>query len=75
MGRQLDYAVARQVLDEEFPCAEEMFRNTAIPDVPEQIVTATKRLFSSATQAFREALIGLLSPAPPIQKSIFASRT
>ena len=59
MGRQLDYAVARQILDEEFPRAEEMFLDTARPDVPEEIITATKRLFSSATQAFREALIGV----------------
>jgi hypothetical protein len=59
MGRQLDYELARQMLDEEFPRAEQMFLETASPEAPDEIITATKRLFSSATQAFREALIGV----------------
>jgi len=51
--------LARSILDEEFPRAEELFADGADPGIDPDVATATERLFSSSTQAFREALIGV----------------
>jgi hypothetical protein len=59
MGRPLSYDQAREILDGAFPIAEALFENRIDPGISPEIVTATERLFSSSTQAFREALVGV----------------
>lgn len=58
MGRPIDYEVARRILKEEFEAAEREVGENAPSDVPAVISESTERLFSSNTQAFREALVG-----------------
>jgi hypothetical protein len=58
MGRSLDYESAKLVLAEEFDRAERNIQDGETLEVPPQIAASTERLFSSATQAFREALVG-----------------
>ena len=45
-------------LREAFELAEDDFRENAAIELPKEIVVATKRLFTSTTQAYREALVG-----------------
>jgi hypothetical protein len=58
MGRQIDHDAVREILVEEFEHAEENFRKGEAPPVPAEVASATEQLFSSSTQAFREALVG-----------------
>jgi len=58
MGRSIDYEIARTILREEFEAAEREARENAAVAVPAVIRESTERLFSSGTQAFREALVG-----------------
>lgn len=58
MGRPVDYETARKLLAEEFKNAEKDFRNSTPVEVPAKVVEATKKLFASTTQAYREVLIG-----------------
>jgi len=58
MGRPIDYEVARNILRGEFEAAEIELRDNAAAAVPAVIRESTERLFSSSTQAFREALVG-----------------
>lgn len=58
MGRSIDYEVARNILKEEFEAAEREVGESAPVAVPAVISQSAERLFSSATQAFREALVG-----------------
>jgi len=58
MGRQIDYDEVREILVEEFNNAERLFRESGTIEAPAEIVSATEQLFSSSTQAFREALVG-----------------
>ena len=54
----MDYDKATELLSRLFAEAEEGFRNKQPPSVSTHIVTATERLVSSATQSFREVLLG-----------------
>ena len=54
----MDYARARNLLDENFPVAEEAFTNHLVPDLPEEVRSYCNVLFSSETQAYREVLLG-----------------
>jgi SacI restriction endonuclease len=58
LGRPIDYAAAKILLADVFASAEECFRDKTIVEVPSEITEATERLFTSSTQAYREALIG-----------------
>ena len=58
MGRRIDYDAARIALTKAFDAAERDFQNRALPAIDERLAKAVNILFSSATQAFREALIG-----------------
>jgi len=58
MGRRIDYAAAKMALTQAFELAEKDFQKHSPPDVDSRIAEATAVLFSSATQAFREAIIG-----------------
>jgi hypothetical protein len=58
MGRQIDYAEASNRLHVCFLWAEKNFLEGESVEVSEQIAKATERLFSSRTQAYREALLG-----------------
>jgi|ERR1041385_4388524 hypothetical protein len=58
MGRPLDRDLARKTLEQEYDSAENAFRKRTKIKVPKTIADATARLFSSKTQAYREALIG-----------------
>jgi hypothetical protein len=49
---------ATAILAELFPLAEDDYRDGSAITVPSAIVAATERLFSSVTQAYREALVG-----------------
>ena len=60
MGRNFDYESAKEVLETEFRQAENEFSENSSVIVGENIRESTERLFSSSTQAFREALIGCL---------------
>lgn len=58
MARQINNEAARELLAEVFPLAEDDFRSDAAIQIPDEIATATERLFTSVTQAYREALVG-----------------
>lgn len=58
MGRLVNYDDARQALASAFARAEAAFAKRGEPPVSQTMQTATKRLFLSKTQAFREALVG-----------------
>lgn len=58
MGRRVDYVTARAALDEVFGESERDFTTGTSVEVGKSIADATAILFSSGTQAFREALIG-----------------
>lgn len=58
MARQIDAEKARDLLAEAFSQAEEQFREGKVETIDPAIVNATDRLFTSVTQAYREALIG-----------------
>ncbi len=58
MGRSIDYDIAKEILQQTFARAEEDFRRGVAASVPRAIAAATERLFDSATQAYREGLIG-----------------
>jgi len=58
MGRTIDYAAARDLLQATFAQAESDASNGLLPPIPAEIVRATELLFASGTQAFREALVG-----------------
>lgn len=58
MAHQIKPDDALAVLGELFPLAEDDFRDDAAVIVPEPTVVAIERLFSSVTQAYREALVG-----------------
>ena len=58
MGRPLDRELARKTLEQEYDSAENAFRERIKIKVPKTIAEATALLFSSKTQAYREALIG-----------------
>ncbi|MCA9469653.1 MAG: restriction endonuclease, SacI family [Nitrospira sp.] len=60
MGRSIDYDVAKEILEQEFQKAEEQYLKGSTITVPSIIEDTTQILFSSATQAFREALIGCI---------------
>jgi SacI restriction endonuclease len=49
---------ALALMSELFPLAEDDFREQAAIDIPAHIASSTGRLFSSDTQAYREALVG-----------------
>src|ERR1035438_8151471 len=49
---------AFEILRESFQLAEDDHRENAPVKIPEAISEATKRLFTSVTQAYREALVG-----------------
>lgn len=57
-GRQIKPETATALLAEAFPLAEDDYREDVPITIPAQIVAHTERLFSSVTQAYREALVG-----------------
>jgi hypothetical protein len=72
VGRAINYVAARQLLAETFTQAEAYFRDNTELEIPSTIVEAIERLFTSSTQAYREALIGcalarILDPAIDIR--------
>ncbi len=58
MGRAVDHEAARDLLKHLFEQAEVDVRDNAVPAPPEDVREATERLFTSKTQAYREALVG-----------------
>lgn len=58
MGRRIDYAVAQEVLDQEFANAELDYAAGNPIGVPVAFSEAIELLFRSRTQAYREALVG-----------------
>lgn len=58
MARSIDYGAADKLLAEEFDNAEDAFREDVKIEQPGDVVTNVERLFSSETQAYREALVG-----------------
>jgi hypothetical protein len=54
----IDYEKAAEILAELFVAAEDAFQGNTVPDVEVGIQDAADRLFASATQSYREALIG-----------------
>ena len=58
MARSMDYKAAGRLLEQEFDHAEDDFRANSPIVQPESVVADTERLFSSDTQAYREALVG-----------------
>jgi len=58
MARPIDYAAARSLLEAVFATAETDFSDCRRADVPPIIEAATDQLMRSATQAYREVLIG-----------------
>jgi hypothetical protein len=58
MARPIRYEAAATLLEEVFADAEADFAASSAPTVPGELVTATERLMSSSTQAYREVLIG-----------------
>src|ERR1700733_8540199 len=58
MGRQIRYEDAAALLAAAFADAEADFASGTPPAVPDALATATARLLSSNTQAYREVLIG-----------------
>ena len=58
MPRQIEHAEATDLLAELFAGAEDDFRDGVGTEHPEEIVRATEKLFTSVTQAYRQALVG-----------------
>ncbi len=58
MPHQIRTNEAVEILRESFQLAEDDHRERAAANVPEAIAETTKRLFTSVTQAYREALVG-----------------
>ena len=58
MARIIDYAAARAVLDTVFATADGLFGTGPLPPVPDSITQAIDPLMNSATQAYREVLVG-----------------
>jgi hypothetical protein len=58
MPRAVDYYAARSRLDSVFAAAEADFASGQISTVPVDIARATEQLMRSATQAYREVLVG-----------------
>lgn len=58
MARQIKVQDAQELLEVTFALAEEAARENAEVTFSEDVILATDRLFSSVTQAYREALIG-----------------
>jgi hypothetical protein len=58
MARPIRYDATAALLAEVFAKAEADFAVGVAPVVPGELVAATERLMSSATQAYREVLIG-----------------
>ena len=54
----IDYDIANSFLEETFALAEMHFRSKSEPALAEEIKSAIARMFSSSTQAFREAIVG-----------------
>jgi hypothetical protein len=60
MGRQLDYDAARELLKNGFDAAERAYATQKTLPVWLTLIKPTDLLFSSSTQAFREAFVGCL---------------
>lgn len=58
MARSLDYKAAEHLLEEQFDLSEDDFRSGSPVQQPNNVKTEIERLFSSDTQAYREALVG-----------------
>ncbi len=58
MPHQIKTNEAVELLRKSFSLAEDDYREHSAAKVPEAIAEATKRLFTSVTQAYREALVG-----------------
>jgi len=58
MARQIDYDRARDLLEAQFSLAEEDFRDGISIGVPQDLESSVQTLFTSKTQAYREALVG-----------------
>src|SRR5690349_20808081 len=60
MAYSIDPNEAREVLAVALATAERAFHERSVPSVSEEMASKTERLFSSSTQAYREALVGCL---------------
>jgi hypothetical protein len=60
LALQVNREAAKRVLDSGFAEALKDFRRQQPPEVPDHVEKAFKRLFTSATQAYREALLGCI---------------
>ena len=58
MAHQIKPKDATALLSEVFPLAEDDNRDGVALSQPKAVITATERLFSSKTQAYRQALVG-----------------
>ncbi|HET7911947.1 MAG TPA: restriction endonuclease, SacI family [Pseudolabrys sp.] len=58
MARSIDYDAARKVLKRAFASAEADYRDGKKVEVSKKIANASRTLFLSRTQAYREALVG-----------------
>lgn len=58
MAHKINYQAATALLAEAFPLAEDEYREGGKTAIPVAAAVATERLFSSETQAYREALVG-----------------
>lgn len=58
MARPIDYSAAGSLLEAVFAAAEADFAAGRLHDVPAELAKATDQLMSSATQAYREVLVG-----------------
>jgi hypothetical protein len=58
VAHQIKPKDATALLSEVFPLAEDDDRDGIAPNQPNAVVAATERLFSSKTQAYRQALVG-----------------
>ena len=71
MARNLDYTAARDLLEASFAAAESDYATGSPSLVPAEIVRASETLLKSATQAYREVLVGcclarILDPATDV---------
>lgn len=58
MAKKINYAQAAELLEQEFRWAEEAFAVGHPPPVSVRVQEITKALFETATQSYREALLG-----------------
>ena len=75
MPRTLDYPAAESQLETEFIAAEPNVASGQALPIPEDIAKATEQLMRSATQAYREVLIGCCLARIPTNKSTSIFRT